>query len=51
MKMDAENRKIEVVEDDMGEGYHDPLEDYELEMKIEKQKRPKYKIDGQLKKR
>ena len=40
--MDSEGRYIEVVEDDMGEGMMDPINDLESEMEILQRKLEKF---------
>jgi len=40
--MDSEGRKIEVVEDDMGEGMMDPINDLESELEILQRKLEKF---------
>ena len=44
--MDSQQRDIEVVEDDMGEGYKDPIE--EKENLLDKLQRENWKIEERL---
>ena len=47
--MDSSNRDIEVVEDDMGEGYMDPIEPYEGD--FDREQRQLWKLEEKLRRK